>query len=124
MTDRMNPAEISKIEELLKKVASLGMVRRNGEFQDEQPVYEITELGQRVIPDMLDDDVDGGAKARKDGDKSGCFGTGAQRSKTYSTPTTSGCSKIDRSRHSLNVEIGEVTKRCAGDSHRRSRWRC
>jgi hypothetical protein len=53
MTDRMNPAEISEIEELLKKLASLGIVQRNGDFQGEQPIYEITERCQRVIPDML-----------------------------------------------------------------------
>jgi hypothetical protein len=58
MTDRMNPAEISEIEELLKKLASLGMVRRNDEIQDGQPVYEVTKLGQRVIPEALDDAAD------------------------------------------------------------------
>ena len=54
MTDnRAENSEIEKlsseVEELLRKLASLGMVRRNGEF------YEITELGRRVSSDVLGD---------------------------------------------------------------------
>jgi DNA-binding PadR family transcriptional regulator len=31
-----------------------GWIRRNGEYQGGRPVYEVTELGQRVSLDVLD----------------------------------------------------------------------
>jgi DNA-binding HxlR family transcriptional regulator len=55
MTDRRNPAECGEIQEMLNELEGLGVIRRNGESQDGQPVYEITEFGQRASPDVLDD---------------------------------------------------------------------